>query len=81
MKKKNSPSKAEVLYDNASMEKNFSELVLHVEEDRLASLLEEKLSSVHKAERDKDIVKAKEFLKECGDISKRINEIKQELRK
>lgn len=72
---------AEVLYDVQTLEKNFTELVLHVELDRLASLLEEKLSEVHKAEKEKDVGKAKELLKECGTISKRINEIKQNLQK
>jgi len=72
---------AEVLYNIADLEKNFHELVLHIEEERLTSLMEEKLISVHKAERDKDVTKAREFLGECSLISKRINEIKQELRK
>ena len=72
---------AEVLYDSQDLEKNFAELLLHIEEDRLASLLEEKLSLVHKAEQAKDSVKAREILQECGSISKRINEIKTNLRK
>ena len=79
--KKELAFEAEVLYDVSSIEKNFLELVLHIEEDRLASLLEEKLAQVYRAERDKDIATAKTILKECSDISKRVNEIKQELRK
>jgi len=72
---------AEVLYDVKDLEKNFDELVLHIEEGRLASMLEEKFAEVYKAEKEKDVGKAKELLKECGEISKRLNEIKQNLRK
>ena len=79
--KNNLAFEAEVLYDNRDLEKNFNELVLHLEEGRLSSLLEEKFAQVYKAEKEKDVGKAKVLLKECGDISKRINEIKQNLRK
>ena len=72
---------AEVLYDVKDLQKNFDELVLHLEEGRLTSLLEEKFAAVYKAEKKKDVDKAKELLKECGEISKRLNEIKQNLRK
>lgn len=72
---------AEVLYDSRDLEKNFNELVLHLEEGRLASLMEEKLAQMYRAEKDKDKEKAKVLLQECGEISKRINEIKQNLRK
>jgi DNA primase len=78
--KKELAFEAEVLYDNADLEKNFTELVLHIEEGHLASLLEEKLALVHRAEKEKDVSGAKGLLRECSTISKRINEIKQSLR-
>ncbi len=72
---------AEVLYDVKDLEKNFDELVLHIEEGRLASLLEQKFADIYKSEKEKDVGKAKTLLKEAGDIMKRVNEIKQKLRK
>lgn len=72
---------AEVLYDNRDLEKNFNELVLHLEEGRLTSLLEEKFAEVHRAEKEKDVGKGRALLKECDEISKRINVIKINLRK
>jgi len=72
---------AEVLYDVKDLEKNFDELVLHIEEGRLTSLLEEKFADIYKSEKEKDVGKAKALLKDAGDIMKRVNEIKQNLRK
>ena len=72
---------AEVLYDVKDLEKNFDELVLHIEEGRLTSLLVEKFADIYKSEKVKDVGKAKALLKDAGDIMKRVNEIKQNLRK
>jgi len=71
---------AEVVYGIAHTEKAYKELLFLIEEESLSRELEKVLFELHTAERSKDAAQTQILLKKCGEISKRLNQVKQSIR-
>lgn len=68
---------AEVTYgDEAKIEKEYSILLLHLEEEMLRRRLAEKMSELQRAEKG-GVGKAEEVMREIREISKRMHEVKR----
>lgn len=68
---------AEVFYqDDADLDKDVGELLGNLKEEYLKEELENKLRSLRRAEEDKDPKLSSELLKECQDLSAKIQNIK-----
>lgn len=68
---------AEVYYgDTGDIEKEITQLMRYLEEEVLKERFDQMMSALRDAENKEDIARAAELLKQCQDISKRINELK-----
>jgi hypothetical protein len=68
----------EAYYNNRdTLSKDVDELLLSLEEEKLKQSLSQKMVLLATAEREKNTEEVMSILKECQDISNRINEIKR----
>ncbi|HUD04305.1 MAG TPA: DNA primase [Candidatus Paceibacterota bacterium] len=71
---------SEIIYGTAHLEKSYKELLFLIEEESLSRELEKVLFELHIAEKSKDSAQTQLLLKKCGEISKRLNQVKQSIR-
>ena len=68
---------AELMYNTNNITRDIDELLLNIEEEQLSEKLTKKQQALRLAESSQNLVLTEELLKECHDISQKINNLKK----